>query len=56
MSFQPRPQLQLYQYAQQLLTADLARPRFTGAAEAFADEHGAAFVEECGSGSPSQAA
>ncbi|MEU6680967.1 hypothetical protein [Streptomyces sp. NPDC046925] len=43
-------------YAQQLLTADLARPRFTAAAKAFADEHGRAFADEFGAGSAGHAA
>ncbi|MFC8125967.1 hypothetical protein [Streptomyces sp. NPDC057302] len=43
-------------YAAQLLTADLARPRFTAAAKAFADEHGSAFAEEFGAGTTSHAA
>lgn len=43
-------------YAQQLLTADLARPRFTAAAKAFTDEHGPAFAAEFGTGSTSTAA
>ncbi|MWA16057.1 hypothetical protein [Streptomyces sp. BA2] len=43
-------------YARQLQTADLARPRFTAAAKAFADEHGTAFAAEFGTGSTSTAA
>lgn len=43
-------------YAQQLLTADLARPRFNASAKAFADEHGPAFAAEFGAGSTSHAA
>lgn len=43
-------------YAQQLLTADLARPRFNAAAKAFAAEHGPAFAAEFGTSTTSTAA
>ncbi|GGV57883.1 hypothetical protein [Streptomyces spectabilis] len=49
-------QLEPDAYAAQLLTADVRRARFMEAATSFADEHGAAFAEEFGTGTARTAA